>query len=55
MPLAWNRAGGIARLWRYRDKTLGAYDRRDQVCGRFTEGFDTADLKEAKSLLGELS
>jgi hypothetical protein len=25
------------------------------VCGWFTEGFDTGDLKEAKALLGELS
>jgi predicted ATPase len=24
------------------------------VCGRFTEGFDTRDLKEAKKLLDEL-
>jgi predicted ATPase len=25
------------------------------VCGRFTEGFDTHDLKEAKALLEELA
>ena len=26
-----------------------------EIYGRFTEGFDTADLKDAKSLLDELS
>jgi hypothetical protein len=25
------------------------------VCGWFTEGFDTLDLKQAKALLGELA
>ena len=25
------------------------------ICGWFTEGFDTADLKDAKALLDELS
>ncbi len=29
--------------------------RTDDICNSFTEGFDTADLKEAKSLLNELS
>jgi hypothetical protein len=27
----------------------------DTVCGWFTEGFDTLDLKEAKALLEELA
>ena len=31
------------------------YDLLAPVYGWFTEGFDTADLKEAKSLLNELS
>ena len=26
-----------------------------EICGWFTEGFDTADLKDAKALLDELS
>ncbi len=26
-----------------------------EICGQFTEGFDTADLKEAKALLEELA
>jgi hypothetical protein len=26
-----------------------------EIYGQFTEGFDTADLKDAKSLLDELS
>ena len=38
-----NRAGGEAR------------DLLAPVYGWFTEGFDTADLKEAKALLDELT
>ncbi len=34
---------------------MDAYDRRAQVCGRFTEGLDTVNLKEAKALLEDLS
>jgi predicted ATPase len=43
-------------------RLLATQDRRDQartmladVYGWFTEGFDTADLKDAKALLDELS
>jgi hypothetical protein len=32
-----------------------AHDRLASVCGRFTEGFDTTDLKEARALLDELA
>jgi predicted ATPase len=44
----------LARLWQSQDKRQDAYDLLAPVYGWFTEGFDTADLKEAKVLLQEL-
>ncbi len=44
-----------ARLWQSQDKRQDAYDLLAQVYNWFTEGFDTADLLEAKALLQELS
>ncbi len=37
------------------DKRQDAYDLLAPVYGWFTEGFDTADLQEAKMLLAELA
>jgi class 3 adenylate cyclase/tetratricopeptide (TPR) repeat protein len=48
-------ATSLARLWQSQSKTAEARDLLAPVYGWFTEGFDTADLKEAKTLLGELS
>ncbi len=45
----------LARLWHSQGKTTEARDLLAPVYGWFTEGFDTADLKEAKALLDELS
>ncbi len=45
----------LARLWHSQGKTTEARDLLAPVYGWFTEGFDTADLKEAKALLEELS
>ena len=44
----------LARLWQSQGKNTEARDLLAPVYGWFTEGFDTADLKEAKSLLDEL-
>ncbi len=44
----------LARLWRDQDKCAEARDLLAPIYGWFTEGFDTLDLKEAKSLLDEL-
>ena len=44
----------LSRLWQCQDKRQDAYDLLAQVYERFTEGFDTADLKDAKALLDEL-
>ena len=45
----------LARLWQQREKTAEAQQMLAEIYGWFTEGFDTADLKEAKTLLEELS
>ena len=41
----------LSRLWRHQGKRAAAYDLLAPVYGWFTEGFDTADLQEAKALL----
>ena len=45
----------LARLWQSQDKRREAYELLAPVYGWFTEGFDTTDLLEAKSLLDELA
>jgi len=45
----------LARLWHLQGKTTLARDLLAPIYGWFTEGFDTADLKEAKALLEELA
>jgi predicted ATPase len=44
----------LARLWQQQGKRREAHDLLAPVYHWFTEGFDTADLKEAKALLDEL-
>ena len=48
-------ATSLARLWRDQGKRDEARELLAPVYGWFTEGFDTLDLKEAKSLLDELA
>jgi predicted ATPase len=48
------RFNEASRLWRDQGKREEARDLLAPVYGWFTEGFDTRDLKEAKSLLDEL-
>ena len=48
-------AMSMARLWRDQDKSRQARELLAPVYGWFTEGFDTADLKDAKALLDELN
>jgi predicted ATPase len=47
-------ATNLARLWKSQGKRQAAYDLLVPVYGWFTEGFDMADLKEAKVLLDSL-
>jgi predicted ATPase len=48
-------ATSLARLWQSQAKFQDAYDLLAPIYGWFTEGFDTADLQEAKYLLDKLS
>jgi TOMM system kinase/cyclase fusion protein len=47
-------ATSLARLWQGQGKRAEAHALLAPVYGWFTEGFDTADLKDAKALLQEL-
>jgi predicted ATPase len=44
-------AMSLSRLWQRQSKRDAARQVLAEVYGRFTEGFDTADLQEAKRLL----
>ena len=48
-------AMSLSRLWQQQGKLQEAHDLLAEVYGWFTEGFDTADLQEAKALLKELA
>jgi predicted ATPase len=48
-------AMSLACLWQQQGKQAEAYDLLAPIYGWFTEGFDTADLQEAKALLEGLS
>jgi predicted ATPase len=48
-------AMSLARLWQQQGKCAEAHALLAPVYGWFTEGFDTADLQEAKALLEGLS
>ena len=48
-------ATSLARLWQQQGKRDEARKVLSEVYDWFTEGFDTADLKDAKALLDELS
>jgi adenylate cyclase len=41
----------LSRLWQRQGKGADARQLLAEIYGWFTEGFDTADLQEAKSLL----
>ena len=47
-------ATSLAKLWQSQGKNQEAHDLLAPIYDWFTEGFDTADLKEAKALLEEL-
>jgi predicted ATPase len=48
-------AMSLARLWQQQGRRQQAYDLLAPIYGWFTEGFDTADLQEAKALLETLA
>src|SRR5262249_43978770 len=47
-------ATDLARLWHRRDRRGEARDLLGEVYRWFTEGFDTADLRDARALLTDL-
>jgi predicted ATPase len=47
-------AMSLSRLWQQQGKRAEAYELLAPIYGWFTEGFDTADLQEAKALLAAL-
>jgi hypothetical protein len=48
-------AMSLARLWQQQGRCADARELLAPIYGWFTEGFDTADLQEAKALLKALS
>ena len=44
----------LARLWQQQGKQMDALALLAPVYDGFTEGFDTADLREARAMLGDL-
>jgi len=48
-------ATSLARLWGEQDRRTEAHELLAPVYGWFTEGFDTADLRDARALLDDLS
>jgi predicted ATPase len=55
--LCWElrAATSLARLWKDRHRAAEARDLLGPVYGCFTEGFETTDLRLAKTLLGQLA
>ena len=48
-------ATSLSRLWQSQGKRKQAADLLAPIYDWFTEGFDTADLRDARTLLAELS
>jgi predicted ATPase len=48
-------AMSLSRLWQQQGRRQDAHDLLAPIYSWFTEGFDTADLQEAKTLLEELA
>jgi len=48
-------ATSLARLWAEQGRRAEGHDLLAPIYGWFTEGFDTADLKDAKALLKDLA
>jgi predicted ATPase len=45
----------LSRLWQQQGKRAEAHELLTPIYGWFTEGFDTADLQQAKALLDALA
>jgi len=54
LPWTLRTATSLARLRRTQGRSREAHEFLTSVYGRFTEGFETADLRTAQRLIGEL-
>ena len=54
LSLELRAATDLARLWINQGKRAEARDVLESIYGRFSEGFDTQDLNEAKAVLAQL-
>ena len=52
-PFELRAATSLARLWRDQGRHHDAHDLLTPIYEWFTEGFDTPDLKDARTLLDE--
>jgi predicted ATPase len=54
--LSWElrAATSLAQLWHQQGRTAGADELLSSVYGRFSEGFETVDLKSARALIDDL-
>jgi len=54
---SWELRAGISlgRLWQQQSKAEEAREMLGEIYGWFTEGFETADLKEARNLVEDLA
>jgi predicted ATPase len=55
LSLSLRIATGAARLWRDMGRAVAARAELTAVCGRFTEGFGTADYRTASAVLDGLN
>jgi transposase-like protein len=55
LSLELRAATSLARLWQSHTRSEEARELLAPIYERFTEGFDTSDLKAAKSLIDDLS
>ncbi len=53
-PWELRAATSLSRLWQHQGKRDAACELLAPIYGWFTEGFDTADLQEARALLDAL-
>ena len=55
LSLSLRIATGAARLWQDMGRAAAAREELSAVCGRFTEGFGTADYRNARAVLDGLN